>query len=213
MIDQPSTSSASDFAVQPCIEPSREIVQQYIAAFDEAEEDIESAIQSLITEYPTNSDLKGVLLKATVINQLYSTHIYGIRQVAHHIFEIGPQLDEWLAEGNALAVEKIADVNFGDKKVTFFSFATKYCSWHRPDHYPIYDSRVETFLWQLCQAGAIAKYRRNTPYKYEAFRERVRDARKQFGFEDLNFKNFDKFMYGQSVGYAIDAPLPVRATL
>ena len=56
-------------------------------------------------------------------------------------------IDEKL-ENNVLdIVNKIAKVKISDnKEINYYSFATKYCSFHKPEIYPIYDSFIEKIL-------------------------------------------------------------------
>lgn len=50
-------------------------------------------------------------------------------------------------------IEKIANVDFGGKRRRNYSFATKYCNFHRPDIYPIYDSLIVGVLSALLRQG------------------------------------------------------------
>lgn len=50
-------------------------------------------------------------------------------------------------------IEKIANVEIGGKRRRNYSFATKYCNFHRPNVYPIYDSLVVGVLNTLLRQG------------------------------------------------------------
>lgn len=42
-----------------------------------------------------------------------------------------------------------------EKQLTFYSFASKYCSWHKPNQYPIWDFRVNRYL-RIAGPGATS---------------------------------------------------------
>ena len=122
--------------------------------------DQEAALTWLFKTYPKNTDLNQVLIKVTALDALYSTRIYHITETARHIIEL-KDFDKRVQEGDlslvrALAVFKVklhtnkrnpdqkADKSTREKHI--FSFASKYCSWHNPDVYPIYDSKVRDKL-------------------------------------------------------------------
>ncbi|OBB45434.1 hypothetical protein [Mycobacterium sp. 852002-51961_SCH5331710] len=79
--------------------------------------------------------------------------ITGIVQVATHIVEL--DVDTRLSGDNmdANLVEEIARVTIRDKVRRNYSFATKYCAFHRPGLYPIYDSLVHDILNTLLKQG------------------------------------------------------------
>src|SRR5699024_6064357 len=93
-------------------------------------------------KFPQNSLVQDVLLKVSVINSLYSTNIYAVHEISYHIQKLN--IDCRLISGDLSLVEDIATGHGKGRR--FFSFATKYCNWHRPDIYPIYDSFVEKTL-------------------------------------------------------------------
>jgi hypothetical protein len=78
-----------------------------------------------------------VLLKALALNKLYSTRVLDkdIEPLARHI--AGLCIEPSLREGRPDAVDRIANCS---GLQLYFSFASKYCSWHNPRPYPIYDS-------------------------------------------------------------------------
>ena len=56
-------------------------------------------------------------------------------------------VDERLAHGDLSLVSDIAQMKFGEKSRFNLSFASKYCSWHQPTPYQIYDGVVNQMLW------------------------------------------------------------------
>ncbi len=130
--------------------PTRELIEKYRKEFENKNNADEEAIKELFKIFPDNKDYKGVLLKSIVINSLYYTQIRAITNVAKHIVELN--IDARLRQGDPEVVEQIASLTFKVKGRTKgkmrrnYSFATKYCSFHQPDLYPIYDSIVDKIL-------------------------------------------------------------------
>ena len=169
--------------------------------FDKDNEAFENALNQLFSKFPKNSETAHVLLKAVTLNALYSTQIplYSGRiptifEVVDHIVKLG--IDPTLDQGSPGVVYDIARIEAPNKGVHFnYSFATKYCSWHRPDFYPIYDSRVDEYLWHLQNLGWIEPFQRQSLKTYSAFKKRVTDFQNKYCLEQFNFKQIDKFMY------------------
>ena len=131
-----------------CIEkPSIEQVKFYLKAWNEQENYVlqEHALVKLFFEtYPYNTDINDILIKAASLNDFYSTNIFGIFTMAKHILNL--DIDKRLQEGDASLVDDIAEITIGGKERRFYSFASKYCSNHKPNLFPIYDSYVDRVL-------------------------------------------------------------------
>ncbi|MCK5633051.1 hypothetical protein KAH94_04830, partial [bacterium] len=128
--------------------PSRIEITRYLKLWSSLENYTlqESSLKKLFSKtYPYNNDLDNVLIKVCALNDFYSTNIFSPFAVAKHIVSI--KIDHDLSENDLKIVNKIALVKMnGGKTINFYSFATKYCSHHKPTIYPIYDSYVEKML-------------------------------------------------------------------
>ena len=93
-------------------------------------------------QYPKNTKIEEVLIKVAVLNDFYAANIFGVYPVARHIVDLN--IDSRLADADLDIVDKIARVD--EKSNRHYSFATKYCSHHYPDKFPIYDSFVSKVL-------------------------------------------------------------------
>lgn len=181
------------------IAPSAELVR---AACEEFNRDnlTEKALADLFGAYPTNEDAGHVLLKVAALNSLYATRILAVLKMAEHIAGLGVELDAAMAAGSPDAVEQIAKISIGEKDFTFYSFASKYCNWHRPELYPIYDSRVDKYLWLLKKQGAFDSgifVHRQDLWNYPKFRDIMTALRDQFGLGSFSFKQIDAFLWSQ----------------
>jgi hypothetical protein len=174
-------------------EPNPKNVLARVAQFNREEAAIETALALLIERFPLNRQIDIVALKVRVLNLLYSTQILGVYPVAAHIFEC--DIDSRLDSGDPDLVSVIANVQFKGKNRCNYSFATKYCSWHRPELYPIFDSRAVASLCAYRKKYRFANFIQNDLWDYRKFREVIGQFRSHFDLGEFSFKNIDKFLY------------------
>jgi hypothetical protein len=181
-------------------QPTCDLVFKHIEQFDQGNPALtDQALTQLIAAFPDNHDAASVLLKATTINSLYATNIYAIFQVARHIYALN--IDPKLAQGSLEVVDEIATITLKDKCKRNYSFATKYCSWHCPEIYPIFDSYVERLLWAYRQQDHFADYKRGETWHYPCYVEIIEQFRTHYCLGEFGFKELDKFLwqYGMEV--------------
>ena len=140
-----------------------------------------------------NSSLVEILLKVSALNDFYSTNIYDTHSVARHIHKL--DIDASLARGDLDLVDTMANVSFGGKTRRVYSFATKYCSHHAPDIYPIYDSYVDEMLWFFCKKDRFAKFKRTDMKHFPAFVEIIDQFRDYYGLCKFSRKQTDIFLW------------------
>jgi hypothetical protein len=167
-----------------------------VAAFDADQETAfaESTIHELISTYPNNQDVRHILVKVIAINALYHARVLDIdlQPLSIHIKAING-LDSRLREGTSDLVDAIWKSQ-GTRR-HYFSFATKFCSWHNQEAYAIYDINV----WE-----ALAAYRRQDEQftfqnsecdNYVGFIAVVRRFQKVNCLERYSLKSIDKFLW------------------
>jgi hypothetical protein len=130
---------------------TKDLLETAAELFDQIEENqiADGAIRHALESFPDNDNPVGVCMKAVLINALYQTVIFDIIRLAHHIVKQG--IDPKL---RAADLSVINDIRFGhgignkgkNKERDFYSFATKYAHFHKPDSYPIYDNLVMRLL-------------------------------------------------------------------
>ena len=185
--------------------PTKALVRTASKEFDKDESPIEDALKELFNQYPGNSDLRHVLLKVVALNSLYSTQITAhsaklpnVVDVAQHICRNAKKIDSALAAGSPEIVETIAWVSVSNKKDrNNFSFATKYCSWHNPEAYPIYDSNVQRYFEHLQKQIAFSGGFNVSAahWTYAEFRGAMNDIRERYDLGAFTFKEIDKFLW------------------
>jgi hypothetical protein len=169
--------------------PSISEVETYLAKWETLENyaEQEKALATLFSRtYPHNECLDEVLVKVCALNTFYSTNIRGIYSVAKHIVSL--HIDERLAKNDLQLVSDIAKITIKEKSRTNFSFATKYCSFHKPDVYPIADSFGQKFLKYFMTEGTGWR-------EYPQYVEIVKKFMETYGLGNFTFKQIDRYIW------------------
>ncbi len=187
---------------RPDIEsPTRDAVLFYNKAWDDLESyrAQESALNKLFHEFcPDNKHLDNVLLKTTALNAFYATNIYFEYAVAKHIVSL--DIDERINRGDITLVTDIASGHGvknkrTGKEICFYSFATKYCSHHRPLLFPIYDSYVDKLLTHLRDVDHFAEFNNDELRDAERFKEIVLKLRDFYNLNEFSLKQVDRYLW------------------
>jgi hypothetical protein len=142
---------------------------------------------------PHNEETELVLLKVSALNDFYSTHIYDTYAVAKHIVEL--EVDQRLAINDLSLVNEIALVPIGESVKNFYSFASKFCSHHKPDEYPIYDSYVEIMLVNYKNKDSFDRFAKVDLKRYEHFVKIIKAFREFYGLNDFSLRDIDRFLW------------------
>jgi hypothetical protein len=177
--------------------PSERIIQEYLRKWDSLESYVlqESSLRKLFTEtYPENNKMDNVLIKVCSLNDFYSTNIFSPVSVAKHIVKLN--IDNRLKIEDLGLVNEIAMVKMnGEKMINFYSFATKYCSHHKPEIYPIYDSYVEKLLQYFKKTDKFYNFTKTDLKIYPNYRNILEKFQMFYGLEDFNLKEIDKYLW------------------
>lgn len=176
--------------------PTVEQVKYWLGKWDELEDYVaqEKAIDKLFYgEFKSNDNLQNILIKCSVLNDFYSTNIFKIYPVAKHILSLN--VDKRLEENDVYLVDDIAKVKIGDSEKNFYSFASKYCSHHKPLEYPIYDSYVEKVLLHFNKMYHFYSFHKNDLKNYSKFKTILIKFREFFKLEEFNLKELDKYLW------------------
>jgi len=174
--------------------PTVELVEAECRAFDlhPSNQLGDKALKELLEQFPQNTVTSHVLLKVLVLDRLYSTRIRNIdvEPLARHI--AGLDIDPLLSQGSPDAVSKIF-VCPGLNK--YYSFATKFCSWHKPEDYPLYDSYAVECLWAYQKQDPFHKFHRQDLWYYDKLVATVTAFRQWYKLDCLTFRQIDKFLW------------------
>ena len=151
----------------------------------------EKALDKLFhTLCPKNNDLSDILIKCSVLNEFYSTNVYHINDLAKHIKKLN--IDARLMDGDISLVNEIAEV---PGKPRYYSFATKYCSHHFPELFPIYDSNVELVLKYFREKDDFASFKNEDLKDYLKFVEIINAFRIRYELTQFSYKKLDIYLW------------------
>ena len=176
--------------------PSTEQVEHYLHRWDELDNYHlqEDALNKLFYDLcPENTEISDVLLKVATLNDFYSTNIFSVYSVAKRILSLN--IDTRLKKGDVLLVSDIQKVTINGVEKNFYSFATKYCSHHKPLDYPIYDSYVEKILCYFRDRDLFTSFKTPELRNYSDFKKILIDFRSFYGLEQYNLKEIDKYLW------------------
>ena len=176
--------------------PNKEEVKKYLKKWDSLENYVlqESSLYKLFHKtYPKNDDIDDILIKASSLNDFYSTNIFSIFPVAKHILNLN--IDERLKKGDTSLVNDISVVKISGVEKHFYSFATKYCSHHNPDDFPIYDSFVEKVLIHFKNQDHFDTFTTNDLKDYRKFKMVLINFKKHYNIDEFNLKDIDRYLW------------------
>jgi hypothetical protein len=182
--------------VQELSAPTIEQVEYYLGQWNYLEDyrlQEEALDQLFFVLCPENKNISDILLKVSVLNDFYSTNIFKVYPVAKRILSL--HIDNRLQCGDVTLVDDIKKVVISDRELNFYSFATKYCSHHRPLDYPIYDSYVDEVLRYYRKVDGFASFKNDELKNYVCFKSILEKFRSFYHLEKYNLKELDKYLW------------------
>lgn len=141
---------------------------------------------------PDNNCIEDVMIKCSALNDFYSTNILNIHPMAQHILNL--KIDTRLKQGDCSLVDDIACITINGKDHRFYSFATKYCSFHQPNLFAIYDSYVEKVLLTMNKRKPFTN-EKNLRNNYKSFMSAIHGFQQRFGLTQLSLKELDQYLW------------------
>jgi len=145
------------------------------------------AMFKICQQYPNNNNLEEVLIKCAVIDNYSSTNVFDLYKMADHI--VGKHIDKRLKDGDYSLVDEIAKVEIGGKKRTFYSFASKYCHYHNPKKFAIYDSYVAKVLCYFLDK------KEDELRDYNTFMATLNDFSQRYNLKKYKYDDLDKYLW------------------
>lgn len=177
--------------------PNEKIVENYLGKWETLENYVsqESSLRKLFVKtYPLNIEMDEVLIKVCSLNDFYSTNIFSPFSVAKNILSLN--MDERLIQNDVSLVNDIAKVNVnGKREFNFYSFATKYCSHHKPEEFPIFDSYVEKLLIALKRQDGFYNFSNSDLKDYKKYKKILIEFRAYYKLDKFNLKEIDKYLW------------------
>lgn len=175
--------------------PSKSEVKRWLRIWEEEKYNIpEKSLNKLFSVYPLNQNLEEVLIKVYVLNSAYSTNIFSPLTVAKHIVKLN--IDKFLSKGDPTIVNRLADVKMNNNRIrSFYSFTTKYCSFHQPTEYPIYDSYIVKTLSYFKQRDNFSDFTKEDLRQFKRFKIVILDFKKNYHLESFDLRTLDKYLW------------------
>lgn len=184
--------------------PTSGLVKKYLKLFqNDKHYSNEDKIQRLITRNIYDKDkYETILLTIVVINQLYSTNIYKIYQIADHIYKNREVIHSLISNGDSKAIKEIA-IGHGlksskrqsDEDINFYSFASKYCNYLNANEFPIYDSYIENMLCIYNKRDSFGNFKREDLRQYSVFKNAIKSFIEHYKLEVFKLRDIDKFLW------------------
>lgn len=150
--------------------------------------------KAFLNDYKHNDNITDVLLKTTLLNDFYSTNILDVYPVAKSI--VSKNIDDRLNKNDESLVNDIAKVTMANNaEKNFYSFATKYCSHHKPNDYPIYDDYVSKLLAYFKNNDKFTDVKVTEFKQYSQFKKAVLDFIENYNLKDFSKKEIDHYMW------------------
>jgi hypothetical protein len=105
------------------------------------------------------------------------------------------KFDQRLESGEVDLVEKLTPMELGGKTRRLYSFATKYCHYHAPGRFVIYDSYVEQMLIAFIGLNNFTPFDRAILKKYDQFSTKLSDFRNCFSLNEFSLQDLDLFLW------------------
>jgi hypothetical protein len=104
-------------------------------------------------------------------------------------------IDQRLKSRDLLLVNELALITIKEKQKNFYSFASKYCSHHVPEAFPIYDSFVEKMLLYHASADGFTLFKKADLKQYSSFVQIIMAFQKFYGLEKFSVRQIDVFLW------------------
>jgi hypothetical protein len=178
--------------------PSCDEVDKYLHKWNTTPDlyEPDAVLNELFTKtLPYNRSIDDIILKVATLNTIYNTRITSIYPIAQHILSLG--IDARLRADDETLVQELMSVDYagtGDH-IDHYSFASKYCSFHNPDSFPIYDSYVDAILWYYQSTENFYTFKRNELKNYSVFKCIIREFQHHFGLDRYTTKQLDQYLW------------------
>lgn len=174
--------------------PSKQELKKYLNIWNNLDDYVnqEKSLNKLFLQLiPNNTKIEDILLKCSTLNDFYSTNIFKVFPVAEHILEL--KIDNRLKDWDPTLVNDIATVTISWKEKNFYSFASKYCSHHNDEDFPIYDNYVDKILVYFQKRDKFYKFKHTDLKNYKIFKNVLLEFIKYYNL-DCWLKLLDRYL-------------------
>lgn len=176
--------------------PSAGSIQKYLKKRNQLQNYVaqENAINKVFQHLcPLNVHLDEILIKCSILNDFYSTQIFDVYQVGMHF--INCNIDKRLKVSDMNLVTDLANVTISGKPKYFYSFASKYCSHHNPNVYPIFDSYVGKMLTYFMCRDRFDTFTNSELRNYPRFRQIIVNFQTYYNLQSFSLLDIDNYLW------------------
>lgn len=172
----------------------------------------EYLLQHLVKKYKDHSNKAAVDTKVKLLNLFYSTGIQATNVMTSNILSI-KDIDSRLDAGDPSLINEIANLQLTKKSRFNYSFATKYCAYHQPEKFPIYDSIVAMTFISFFKKGLLPQYKysnrkssSSNTYTQSEFSEKLKEYNffvelynyfmDLYDLKDFTYREIDAYIWG-----------------
>lgn len=153
-------------------------------------------------DHKENKDISIITTKVVLINSLYYTFVLSPLEMAKHIQKIAEkkQLDYLISTGDPMAVELISQAKISKRKIRFLSFASKYCHFHNPSKYSMFDKYVCNLLKKINGKEQTLGINNKNLTKYPVFHAAIVNLKEKVNLKN-DFIEMDRYLWlcGQKI--------------
>ena len=176
--------------------PTNKLVQKYLDEWDNKEDMVsyreqENFLVNIFKKYNENKEVDKIILKVLMLDKFYSTQIRNSVSMAKGISRI-KNIEDRLKKGDVELIDEIASCTGVRRE---YSFATKYCSFHNPKKFPIYDQYVRKILHHFKNEYSNLKLTHKDFENYNIFVNSIYDFIKYYKLEKYTIKDIDRFLW------------------
>jgi len=179
--------------------PSTEEVEKYLKQWEtnEVYNYSQKSLNNLFETFPNNKNLNEIIVKVCTLDVVFSANTSRwFFEVSKHIlnYDFDNKLKKGELDVNDFALVKVLDKkNNKIKTRNFYSFASKYCSHHKPLDYPIYDSYVDYVLRYFMPEELNKK--KDSLKNYVFFKATLNDFRNKYNLGKYDLKQIDEYIW------------------
>lgn len=193
---RPEQATPREVTMAEPLTPTPDLLSEYLSKWKQLENyRLQEASLGLLFHSlcPENKKIEHVLLKVSALNDFYSTNIFDTYSVAKHI--LTKDIDDRLKKDDHSLVNDIAQISIKNKTKNFYSFASKYCSHHKPTSYPIFDSFVEKMLLHYKSADNFDTFDKVDLKSYGRFIKVIRSFQSFYNLYKFTLREIDIFLW------------------
>lgn len=157
----------------------------------------EGAVQLVFQTWPENKNIKHILAKVSILNDFFGLHIIDTYTVAKQVLK--RNIDNPLKKDDENIVNEIASITMRNGRPRrMYAFASKYCSHHQPNHFPIYDYFVEKVLIHWRENSDFGKFHDFTNQSlkdYPKFKKTIDKFIEYFKLGNYTYKEIDIYLW------------------